>query len=189
MAKAISQFIMWLTGWKVEGTIPDDLKKAVIIAAPHTTYWDFFYARLAFFIIGMPLRVTVKKEVVNAPFYGWILRGMGAIAIDRTPKAGNLKKRPSMVDAMVDIIHSHEQMIMMVTPEGTRKYVPRWKTGFYRVAEEAGVPIILGFLDYSTKTAGIGPVYYPSGNYDKDIIEIQSFYRTKKGKYPELGVR
>jgi len=189
MAKAISKFLMWLTGWKVEGSVPDDLKKAVIIAAPHTTYWDFYYARLAFWIIGLNLRIAVKKEVVNAPLYGWILRGMGAIAIDRSPKNGNLKKRPSMVDAMVDIIESHDQMIMMVAPEGTRKYVSRWKTGFYRVAEEAGVPIILGFLDYSTKTAGIGPVYYPSGDYNKDLIEILDFYRPKKGKYPELGVR
>ena len=94
-----------------------------------------------------------------------------------------------MVDAMVDIIESHDQMIMMVTPEGTRKYVARWKTGFYRVAEEANVPIILGFLDYSTKTAGFGPVFQPTGDYDKDLVEIQDFYRTKQGKYPEQGVR
>jgi 1-acyl-sn-glycerol-3-phosphate acyltransferase len=189
MIRGLSKFIFWLTGWKVEGEVPPELKKAVIIAAPHTTYWDFFYARLAFFIMRLPLRITIKKEVVNHPLFGWFVRGLGAIAIDRTPKNGNLKKRPSMVDAMVDIIEKHDQMIMMVTPEGTRKYVSRWKTGFYRVAEQAKVPIILGFLDYATKTAGIGPVFYPTGDYDKDLEEIMAFYRTKKGKYPEQGVR
>ena len=185
--RAIARLIFWITGWEVEGEVPAGLKRAVIIAAPHTTYWDFFYARLAFFILRLPIRVTIKKEAVNHPLYGWLIRSMGAIAIDRTPKKGNLKKRPSMVDAMVDIIESHDQMIMMITPEGTRKYVARWKTGFYRVAEEANVPIILGFLDYSTKTAGFGPVFQPTGDYNKDLVEIQDFYRTKQGKYQRMA--
>ncbi len=189
MLKAISRFIFWLSGWRVSGAIPEGLHKAVIIAAPHTSYWDFLYARAAFFILGLPLRITIKKEVVNAPVFGWFARKLGAIAIDRTPKNGSLKRKASMVDAMVAILQTHEKMIMMITPEGTRKYVPRWKTGFYRVAEKAEVPIILGFLDYATKTAGIGPVFYPTGNYDKDLEEILAFYRTKTGKYPEKGVR
>ncbi len=78
---------------------------------------------------------------------------------------------------------------MMVTPEGTRKYVPRWKTGFYRVAQEADVPIILGYLDYKKKHAGVGPVFYPTGDYNEDLPKIMDFYRDKTGKYPELGVR
>ncbi len=189
MLKAISKFIFRVTGWQVSGEIPPDLKKAVIIAAPHTSYWDFLYARAAFFIMGLNLRITIKKEVVNAPFFGWFARKLGAIAIDRTPKNGSLNRKTSMVDAMVDILKNHDQMIMMITPEGTRKYVPRWKTGFYRVAQQAQVPIILGFLDYATKTAGIGPIFYPTGDYEKDLAEIQAFYRTKQGKFPEQGVR
>lgn len=160
-----------------------------MIAAPHTSYWDFVYARGAFFIMDIPVKITIKKEVVNSPFFGWFVRKMGGIAIDRTPKDGNLKKKESMVDAMVNLIQSSDQLIMMVTPEGTRKYVKRWKTGFYRVAENAEVPIILGFLDYKNKIAGIGPVKWPTGDYDKDLIDIQDFYRDKTGKYPELGVR
>ncbi len=189
MLKAISRFIFWITGWKISGEIPVDLKKAVIIAAPHTSYWDFFYARSAFFIMGLPVKVTIKKEVVNAPVFGWIVRQLGGIAIDRTPKKGNLKSKISMVDAMVSQITERDQLIMMVTPEGTRKYVKRWKTGFYRVAEQANVPIILGFLDYKNKLAGIGPVFQPTGDYDKDVIEIMDFYRDKAGKYPDQGVR
>ena len=189
MLKGISRVIFWITGWQVKGGIPVELKKAVIIAAPHTSYWDFFYARAAFFIMGLPVKVTVKKEVVNAPFFGWIARQFGAIAIDRSPKVGSLKKRPSMVDAMVNLIDERDHLIMMVTPEGTRKYVPRWKTGFYKVAEEANIPIILGYLDYKNKHAGVGPVFYPTGDYKKDLPEIMDFYKDKQGKFPELGVR
>lgn len=188
MLKALSKFIMWITGWQVKGSIPKDLKKAVIIAAPHTSYWDFLYARAAFFIMELPMRITIKKEVVNFPVFGWFARKLGAIGIDRNPKNGSLKSKISMVDVMVDLINEHEQMIMMVTPEGTRKHVARWKTGFYRVAERANVPIILGYLDYTSKTAGIGPIIDPSGDYESDLEKILAFYRTKTGKYPEQGV-
>lgn len=189
MLKAISKFIFWITGWKIAGVIPTHLKKAVIIAAPHTSYWDFLYARAAFFIMGLPVKVTIKKEVVNAPVFGWIVRQLGGIAIDRTPKKGTLKTKVSMVDAMVSLLEDNDQMIMMVTPEGTRKYVKRWKTGFYRVAEQAKVPIILGFLDYKNKLAGIGPVFDPTGDYNNDLVEIMAFYKDKAGKYPDQGVR
>jgi len=189
MLTLLAKFILWIAGWKVKGSVPVEIKKAVIIAAPHTSYWDFLYARCAFFIIGLNMKATIKKEAVDLPIFGWILRQFGAIAVDRTPKSGSQKKKLNMVDAMVNIIESHDQMIMMVTPEGTRKYAARWKSGFYRVAEQANVPIILGFLDYATKTAGIGPVFYPTGDYEKDLEEIQAFYREKQGKYPDQGVR
>jgi 1-acyl-sn-glycerol-3-phosphate acyltransferase len=188
MLKLLSKFIFWITRWQVKGEIPADLKKAVIIAAPHTSYWDFLYARAAFFIMGIPVKITIKKEVVNSPFFGWLARLLGAIAIDRTPKNGSLANKISMVDAMVNLIAERDHLIMMVTPEGTRKYVKRWKTGFYRVAEEANVPIILGYLDYKAKIAGVGPVFFPTGNYDEDLVKIKDFYRDKTGKFPEKGV-
>ena len=78
---------------------------------------------------------------------------------------------------------------MLVTPEGTRQYTPEWKTGFYRVAEGANVPILLGFLDYQKKEAGVGPTIYPSGDIEADIARMKDFYRTVTGRYPERGVR
>ena len=177
-----------ITGWKVVGEIPSDLKKGVIIAAPHTSYWDFLYARAAFFIMGIPMKVTIKKEVVNFPVFGWMSRQLGAIAIDRTPKEGGLKKKISMVDAMVNLLKEKDELIMMVTPEGTRKQVKRWKSGFYRVAEYAEVPIILGYLDYSKKHAGIGGVFIPTGDYENDVERIKEFYRPIQAKYPDKGV-
>ncbi|MDH5365530.1 MAG: 1-acyl-sn-glycerol-3-phosphate acyltransferase [Cyclobacteriaceae bacterium] len=188
MTKLLSKFIFWIKGWKVVGGVPENVKKAVIIAAPHTSYWDFLYARAAFFIIGLSMKITVKKEVVDFPVFGWFVRQLGAISIDRNQKNTGLKHKISMVDAMVDLINQRDQLIMMITPEGTRKKVTRWKTGFYRVAEQAKVPIILGFLDYKKKEAGIGPLFNPTGNIDNDIETIQKFYRTKVGKYPEQGV-
>lgn len=188
MLKTLSKFVFFLTGWKIVGEMPKDLKKGVIIAAPHTSYWDFLYARAAFFIMDIPMKVTIKKEVVNFPVFGWFARQLGAIAIDRKPKEGNLKRKKSMVDAMVDLINEREELIMMITPEGTRKHVPRWKTGFYRVAEAANVPIILGYLDYSKKHAGLGPVFTPTGDYEADLKIIMDFYRDKIAKYPKQGV-
>ncbi|MCB0497902.1 MAG: 1-acyl-sn-glycerol-3-phosphate acyltransferase [Cyclobacteriaceae bacterium] len=188
MLKTLSKFIFWVTGWKIIGEMPDDMKKGVIIAAPHTSYWDFLYARAAFFIMGVPMKVTIKKEVVNFPVFGWFARQLGAIAIDRNPKEGGLKRKKSMVDAMVDLVNERDQLIMMITPEGTRKHAPRWKTGFYRVAEGANVPIILGYLDYAKKHAGLGPVIIPSGNYEEDLEKIMDFYRDKTAKYPDQGV-
>ena len=188
MLKALSKFIFWVTGWKVVGEIPPDLKRAVIIAAPHTSYWDFLYARAAFFIMDIPMKVTIKKEVVGFPVFGWMSRQLGAIGIDRTPKEGNLKKKISMVDAMVNLLNERDELIMMVTPEGTRKQVKRWKSGFYRVAEQAQVPIILGYLDYGKKHAGIGEIVYPTGDFDKDVEYIKDFYRPIQAKYPNQGV-
>ncbi len=98
-------------------------------------------------------------------------------------------KNNSLVSAMVNILNKADRMVIMITPEGTRKYQPRWRKGFYYTAMEAKVPIILGYLDYPKKEAGVGPVFYPTGDIDADIEKIKDFYRTKKGKYPEQGVR
>lgn len=189
MLKAISKFIFKLAGWQIQGEVPANLQKAVMIAAPHTSYWDFLWARGAFFIMGLDVKITIKKEVVNAPLVGWFVRAMGGLAIDRTPKNSTLKAKISMVDAMVNLLDTSDQLIMMITPEGTRKYVKRWKSGFYRVAEKAEIPIMLGFLDYKNKIAGVGPVFYPTGDYKNDLREIQQFYRDKQGKFPDQGVR
>lgn len=94
-----------------------------------------------------------------------------------------------MVDAMVHLFDEREELVIMITPEGTRKYVPRWKTGFYHVAKRANVPIVLGYLDYKKKHAGIGPVIYPGDDIDQDLETIMGFYREVTGKYPDQGVR
>ncbi len=186
MGYYFSKFIFWIAGWKVSGNIPQGVKKAVMIAAPHTSNWDFFWARLAFFILKVPVRFTVKKELLKFPL-NLILNPLGAIGIDRNKATATVKKQ-SMTDAMINLFNNRDRLIVLVTPEGTRSYAAEWKTGFYRVAEGAKVPILCGFLDYENKIAGVGPMFVVTGQMNKQIEEIKRFYRTIKGKYPEKGV-
>jgi 1-acyl-sn-glycerol-3-phosphate acyltransferase len=186
--KLIAQFCFWLTGWKKVGVYPENTPKSVMIAAPHTSNWDFFYARAAFFLLGIPVKTTIKKEAMFFPM-NLLLKFFGVIPIDRTKRSGGLTRKNSMVDGMVELFNERDELVIMITPEGTRKYVPKWKTGFYHVAKKANVPIILGYLDYKKKHAGIGPVIYPSDNLEQDMEKILTFYRSVTGKYPERGVR
>lgn len=185
--KFIAKLVFKLTGWKQVGTFPKELKKAVMIAAPHTSNWDFLYARAAFFIMDIPVKVTIKKESFKGPL-GPLLRWLGAIPIERNKKGSSLNKKNNMVNAMIELF-DRDELVILITPEGTRNYVPKWKTGFYHLAVGANVPIVLGYLDYKEKHAGIGPVIYPTGNIEEDLEVILAFYRTKQGKYPEKGVR
>lgn len=182
IGKFISKLIFKLAGWKLNGTLAPELRRCVMVAAPHTSNWDFIYARAAFYLMDAPIRFTIKKEFMGFPF-GGLLKAMGALPIDRS-------RNTRMVDAMIRIFkETPGDMCVMVTPEGTRKYQPRWRRGFYHVAVGAGVPIVLGYLDYAKKEAGIGPALIPTGDIEADMEKIMAFYRTKTGKYPEQGVR
>ena len=179
--KRLSQIILWIAGWKVVGNPPVNIKKSIMIAAPHTSNWDLLYARAAFYIMGFPVRYTIKKELFFFPL-GIFLRALGGIPIDR-------KSSGNMVQKMVDLYREYDQLCILITPEGTRSYSAEWKKGFYYIATGANVPIVLGFLDYAKKHAGVGPIISPSGDYEKDLEEIKSFYRTITAKYPEKGVK
>lgn len=184
--KLLSRLLFWITGWKVKGEFPHQYKKAVMTAAPHTSNWDFLFARAAFFIFGVPVKYTIKKEFMVFPL-NYLLRWLGAIPIDRKPNPNKPKR--SMVEAMQALFEERERLVILVTPEGTRAHVPKWKTGFYHVANGVNVPIILGYLDYKKKEAGIGPVIHPNGDVEGQIEEIMAFYRTINAKYPENGVK
>ncbi|GHA58507.1 1-acyl-sn-glycerol-3-phosphate acyltransferase [Pontibacter akesuensis] len=182
IAKFLSKLYFKASGWTLKGNLAPEHRRCVMIAAPHTSNWDLVYARAAFYLMDAPIRFTIKKEFVDAPIVGPLLRSMGALPIDRS-------RNTKMVDAMINIIRKTPgDMCVMVTPEGTRKYQPRWRRGFYHVAVGANVPIVLGYLDYAKKEAGIGPAIYPSGDMEADLEKILAFYRTKTGKFPEQGV-
>ncbi len=183
MGKLIARFIFWITGWKVDENFPKDQKKYVIAAAPHTSNWDFLYAMCAFKIIGINMRFTIKKEWLKFPFKGLML-SMGAIPIDRRPKKEG-EERPSMTQVMTDLFEKYDELALLVTPEGTRSPVSKWKTGFYYVALNAGVPIYLGYGDYKRKVAGVGKIIYPTGDFEKDMGEFMDFYMQIGAKHPE----
>lgn len=181
LVKIISKFLFLLFGWKVKGSLPDGVTKAVMIAAPHTSNWDFLWARCAFFILGINLKYTIKNELFFFPL-GWILKSLGGIPIDRS-------KKTNMVEKMTALFDQYDNLILLITPEGTRSYSAEWKKGFYYIAEGAKVPLVLGYLDYDKKHAGIGPLFETSGDVEKDMKAIQNFYRNITPKYPEKGVK
>ena len=173
-----------LAGWKVDGTKPD-LKKYVIIVAPHTSNWDFFVGWTARNLIGFRPNFLAKKELFKIPIVGWFLSSIGGVAVDRK----NKRKSTVLVQQVVDIYQERQEFIMTITPEGTRSYAPKWKTGFYRIAVDAGVPIVKIAFDYATKTVFIDEPFYPSGDMDKEIAAIKDYYKQFKGKNPEDGVK
>ena len=183
MGKLLARFIFWFFGWTLDDHLKNDFKRCVMIAAPHTSNWDIVFARSAFSLMGIPIRFTVKDDWMKFPF-GGIMRALGGIGIDRSPKKPG-EPRPSMTEAMIDLFKHNDELVVMVTPEGTRSLRTKWKTGFYHVAAGANVPVALGYLDYMNKIAGVGKMVYPSGDMHKDMKEIMEFYKDIKGKYPE----
>ena len=174
----LSTFILKLLGWKPLGGPPEGINKAVFITAPHTSFVDFFIGRLYCWSRKIPVRIFIKKEAFKW-YYGWLLKAVGGIPIDRS-QPGN------RVDLMAKMIKERDHIFLAITPEGTRKRVEVWKRGFYYIAQKADVPIILSFLDYGKKIVGIGPVLDVTGDIQKDFKTIENFYRGMQGKYPEL---
>ncbi len=183
MGKIISNFIFKIFGWQFKDHTGADFSRCVMIAAPHTSNWDLIFARAAFYLLDIPVRYTVKKEWMGFPF-NLIFGPLGAIAIDRSAKKEG-EERKSMTEAMVDLFSRNKELVVLVTPEGTRALRTKWKTGFYHVAVGANVPIALGYLDYKNKIAGVGKMIYPSGDMQKDMKEIMAFYKNIPAKFPE----
>ena len=184
MIKAILAGGYKLAGWKVKGTKPD-LKKYVIIVAPHTSNWDFFVGWAARNVIGFRPNFLGKKELFKIPLVGYFLKSIGGVAVDRKSKS----KSTQLVQQVVDLYKTREEFIMTITPEGTRSYSPKWKTGFYRIAHEAGVPIVNIGFDYPSKTVSISEPYFTRGEMDKEIEEIKEYFKQFTGKNPEDGVK
>ncbi len=180
-AMALIKFL----GWTIQNTTHPTLwKKAVLVLAPHTSNWDFFYGML--FKLShpeVPIRFAIKKEVMFFPL-SYFMKKLGAIPIDRNKAT----KGANMVSAMATMLHQANKLLLAIAPEGTRSHVKRWKTGFYRLAETANVPVILGYINYAKKEIGLGPTFHLTGDMEKDMINIQDFYRSIPGKYPEQGV-
>lgn len=173
----ISRFIYFITGWKAVGSVPKEITKAVFLVAPHTSTLDFYIGRLYCWIHRLPMKVMIKKEAFNGPL-GSLLKKVGGMPIDRS-------KTSNKVTQIVRMFTENDSMMLTIAPEGTRKLTKRWKMGFYYIALQAKVPILLCFIDYEKKIAGIGAPFYPTGDIEKDFKEIEDFYRDIKAKHPE----
>ncbi len=174
----ISKFIFKIIlGWKLVGNFPKDLKKYVIIAAPHTSWQDFPIGILARNTSEIKINFIGKDSLFKGPF-GFIFRSLGGTPVDRS-QSNNL------VDAIVDVFNSKEEFRLALSPEGTRKKVERWKTGFYYIAKGAKVPIVMATLDFGKKQVKISEPYYPTDDIEKDFEYFKSFYKGVLGKKPE----
>ena len=163
-------------GWKIRGGLPAHIKKCILIAAPHTSNWDFVFGLGAAQHFELKMNYLMKQEVFRFPFKNMLLK-TGGLPVNRA-------QNTSMVDAMVELINSKDELVVLVPPEGTRKAVDKWKTGFYYTALKANIPIVLGHLDYNTKEAYIGDYFLPSGDIESDFKIIKDFYKTTTPKHP-----
>jgi 1-acyl-sn-glycerol-3-phosphate acyltransferase len=178
MKKAISKFINFISGWHVNVPEKYKLKKAVIIAAPHTSNWDLIHALPGLWLNDFRPRYFIKDDFKKMPIVNWLLKWTGAIWVNRS-------RKNNLIQDSVDMLKREKELVLLVPAEGSRSAVPKWKLGFYHIAKQAGVPILLSYLDYDKKEAGIGKVIYPSDDFEKDMTEIENFYKTIAPKYPE----
>ena len=169
-----------MTGWRREGAAPR-AELCVLIAAPHTSNWDGFYLIALAAAYGIRVDWMGKESLFRGPF-GGVLRRLGGVPIDRS-RASNA------VAAAVDRFREGDRLMLAVSPEGTRGSVQYWKSGFYHIARQAGVPIVLGFLDYARKRGGFGPTIQPTADARSDMDRIRAFYADKTGRHPERQSR
>lgn len=172
-----SRFTLWSLGWKVKGALPPEVKKCIIVVAPHTSMMDFIIGRLAFWFLRIKVNFLIKKEAFT-PWVGWLIKGSGGIPVDRSRAA-------HVTGHVVKMIQESENIVIVITPEGTRELVTHWKKGFYFLAQNAGIPVALAYIDWGKKRGGIGPIIWPSGDYDSDMNKIREFYVGMQGKHPE----
>ena len=175
--RLLARLILALAGWKIKAHYSDEMRRSVIIQAPHTSNWDFFIGKLGFVSKGIPVRFLIKKEAFRFPL-GPLVRALGGIPVDRSHSS-------NLVPQIAAMYKEHQKLMIVITPEGTRKLNRNWKKGFYYIASMAQVPIVLGYLDYSKKEGGLGPVFHPTGDYEADLRRIEDFYRDKTARHPE----
>jgi 1-acyl-sn-glycerol-3-phosphate acyltransferase len=164
-----------LTGWKVEGEVPAT-RKFVIIAAPHTSNWDFVYFVGGADRLKLNLSFMGKASLFRWPF-GKLMRDMGGVPVDRA-------KTKDMVGAMVEEFARRDEFMLTIAPEGTRGRAREWKTGFYYIALRAGVPMVCGMMDYGRKVVGLGRAIMPTGDYEADMKVLREIYSNCTPKHP-----
>lgn len=176
LIRGLAKMLLALLGWKAIGSIPNE-RPLIAIIAPHTSNWDFVFL----FTVALTLRINVnfigKNTLFKGPF-GPILRWAGGIPVDRSAPG-------DIIEQAADAIRGSDDMIMAMSPEGTRSRVERWKTGFYRMATAADVPILMAGIDYPDREVTLLELFRPTGDMDADMDAIQLELQRFRGKYPE----
>ncbi|WOC40104.1 1-acyl-sn-glycerol-3-phosphate acyltransferase [Polaribacter sp. HL-MS24] len=177
--KGFSKFILFrILGWRLVGDFPQDIKKYVVIAAPHTSWIDFPIAILSRMASGTMINFIGKGSLFSGPF-GFFFRLLGGTPVDRS-------KNNNLVESIVQIFNSKNEFRLGLSPEGTRKKVDKWKTGFYYIAKGARVPIVMATLDFGKKQILISEPYTTTDNMEADFQYFHDFFKHVQGKNPEL---
>ncbi len=175
--KIIAWGVLLIIGWRPGQTIPKEIKKCVVVAAPHTSNWDFALFLPLVFGLNLYVRVLIKHTVFIGPV-GWFLRYCGGIPINRSVAR-------DYVGMLSEHFEKNDVFHLVVTPEGTRSPRTHWKTGFYHIALAANVPIILAGINAGKKSVGVDRIIYPSGDIDADMAEIYAFFDNVRGVKPK----
>lgn len=169
-----------ILGWKVTGFSDfEDIKKTIIIAAPHTSWHDFYIGVLVRAVLGVETNFIGKKSLFKWP-YGWIFKKLGGSPVER-------KRNENQVESIARLFRDKEVFRMAMSPEGTRQKVEEWRTGFYYIAKTANVPIIMFTLDFEHKENRFSKPFYPTDDKEADFKFMKSFFKDVKGKIPELS--
>jgi 1-acyl-sn-glycerol-3-phosphate acyltransferase len=175
MTRLLARGFLRLMGWEPEGRRPA-ARRYVLIAAPHTSNWDLAYLLALAVVFDIRVSFMAKHTLFRGPM-GWVMRRVGGIPVRR-------HRRENAVEQMARLLKGPDPLCLTVPAEGTRAYVAHWKSGFYHMARAAGVPIVMGYLDYERRRGGFGPELIPTGDIRQDMDEIRSFYSDKVGRYP-----
>lgn len=178
MKKVLGKLILFLFGWKSSYPNQYQFPKMLLIAAPHTSQWDWLFSLSGYWANDIYPKFLVYHTYMKG-FRGALMKYMGGIGVD--PKSKDF----SMVDFCVDLFANHSKMTLIITPEASIEKVDKWKTGFFYIATRAEIPISLCFLDYKKKRAGIGTFLNMSGNFEKDATYVEKFYKNSNPRHPE----
>jgi len=182
MLKWIGKLILWMHGWKVEGIVPPEAQKCVLVSGPHTSNWDTYFAVASMHALGIPMRVAIKKYWMRFP-QRLIIKPIGGIGIDTSNK--KFSRGLGQIEMMSDLFKDKDRIALMISPEGNRELVKKWKLGFYMIAKMADVPIVLAYVDYSKKRSGFGRVFHDLSDKNLILEEVMKFYSSKGARYPE----
>ncbi len=172
LLRKIARFGINISGWTIKGRVPDE-ERIVIIAAPHTSNWDFVLAMLAIFGLNIKLRWLGKHSIFK-PGFKIFFKWLGGIPVYRDNPS-------NLIENVVKIVKKEKSIVIAMTPEGTRKRVKRWKTGFLRIAKQTHSKILLISIDAPTKSIEIGKIFNPTGNSEDDLAFIQKYYSSFRG--------
>ena len=170
----ISRFLLEkVLRFRVDYTVPEGARNCVLAFAPHTSIWDFAVGKLVMIAMDLNTKVMIKKEAFFFPV-SLLLKAMGGFPIDRRHAA-------ALPDQVARLLHDNDGVTLLICPEGTRSRVEHWKRGFYLIAQKAGVPIFLSYIDWKEKKAGIGVKMDVTGNFAEDMKQAETFYRGMQG--------